>query len=128
MLIPSFGRGWPPGTCTPGAGPAVQEGTPPVSKLRRVPYTKPLPPNAEVFTRKGKRLARWVDGKGKRREAEVTDDGQRVRLLSSKWYGEWKDPDGTEHCEPLFTDRTASDQELARRGDQAAPKGGGGTR
>jgi integrase len=86
-----------------------------LSNLRKIPYTKPLPSNAEVFTRKGKRFARWVDGRGKRREAELTEDGQRVRLLSSKWYGEWKDPDGTEHCEPLFTDRTASEQELARR-------------
>ncbi|MCH7885841.1 MAG: hypothetical protein IIC01_11410 [Planctomycetes bacterium] len=28
-------------------------------------YTKPLPPDAEAFTRKGERFARWKDAKGK---------------------------------------------------------------
>ena len=34
--------------------------------------TKPLPVNAEIITRKGKRLARWKDGRGKNRTAAVT--------------------------------------------------------
>jgi integrase len=84
-----------------------------VSNLRRIPYTKPLPPGAEVFTRKGKRFARWQDSKGKRREAPLNEDVTRIQLLSSKWYGEYRDPDGTEHCVPLFTDRTASELRLA---------------
>ncbi len=29
--------------------------------------TKPLPDDAELFTRKGERVARWKDGKDKRR-------------------------------------------------------------
>jgi hypothetical protein len=90
-----------------------------VANLRKIPYTKPLPPDAEVFTRKVKgevkRFARWTDAKGKRREAELTEDGTRVRLLSKKWYGEWRDPDGTEHCEPLATDEVAAGQMLAER-------------
>ena len=86
-----------------------------MSNLRRVPYTKPLPAGAEVFTRKGRRFARWTDRKGRRREAPLSGDGTRIQLLSRKWYGEWKDPDGTEHCEPLATDRTAAEQMLAER-------------
>jgi integrase len=84
-----------------------------VSNLRKVPYTKPIPEGAETFTRKGKRFARWTDKKGKRREAPLNEAGDRIQLLTSKWYGEWKDPDGTEHCEPLATDKVAAEQMLA---------------
>ena len=38
----------------------------------RESYTKPLPPEAGVFTRKGDRFARWSDGKGRKRTAKVT--------------------------------------------------------
>jgi hypothetical protein len=96
-----------------------------VSNLRRVPYTKPLPPNAEVFTCKRKRFARWTDAKGRRREAPLNEGGTRIQLLSRKWYGEWKDPDGTEHCEPLATDRTAAEQMLAERVRKAELKHAG---
>ena len=32
-------------------------------------FTKPLPARAEIFVRKGERLARWKDRGGKRRTA-----------------------------------------------------------
>ena len=35
-------------------------------------YTKSLPDEAEIFTRKGQRFARWKDVKGKTRTARVT--------------------------------------------------------
>ena len=35
-------------------------------------YTKPLPSNAEVFSRKGEQFARWKDAKGRSRLANVT--------------------------------------------------------
>ena len=35
-------------------------------------YTKPLPPTAEVFSRKAEQLARWKDTKGRTRIAKVT--------------------------------------------------------
>ena len=35
-------------------------------------YTKPVPPNAEVFSRKGEEFARWKDAKGRTRLAKVT--------------------------------------------------------
>ena len=35
-------------------------------------YTKPLPDDAEVFTRKGETLARWRDANEKTRTARVT--------------------------------------------------------
>ena len=38
----------------------------------RKTYTKPLPENAELLTRKGQPLARWKDAKAKTRTARVT--------------------------------------------------------
>ena len=35
-------------------------------------FTKPLPEGAEILTRKGERLARWKDAKGKTRTAPIT--------------------------------------------------------
>jgi integrase len=84
-----------------------------MSNLRRVPYTRPIPAAAEIFTRKGERFARFKDRKGKTVEAPLTEDGKRVRLLSRKWYGEYRDADGTEQCVPLSADRTAAEQMLA---------------
>jgi integrase len=81
--------------------------------LRKIPFTKPIPTGAEIFTRKGKRLARWIDGKNRPREAEVTEDGTRLRQLSRKWYGCFTDADGVERCVPLATDKTAAQQMLA---------------
>jgi hypothetical protein len=85
-----------------------------MSNLRRLPYTKPLPAGAQIITKKGERLARFKDRRGKTVEAPVNEDGTRIQLLSRKWYGEYKDADGVERRVPLFTDKTASEQELAR--------------
>src|SRR5262245_51674148 len=38
----------------------------------RKTYTKPVPPNAELFTRNGEQLARWKNAKGKSRTARIT--------------------------------------------------------
>src|SRR5262249_10592356 len=84
-----------------------------VSNLRRVPYTKPLPAGAQLFTRKGERFARFKDRRGKTIEAPLTEDGQRIRLMSKKWYGKYQDADGRPRCVPLATDRTAAEQMLA---------------
>ncbi len=40
-------------------------------------YTKPLPDGAKIIIRKGRRLAEWIDGRGKRRTAPLTVDGNR---------------------------------------------------
>src|SRR5262249_48707535 len=86
-----------------------------MAHLRKPPYTKPLPPDAEIFTRRGQRFARFKDRKGKTIEAPMSEDGQRIRLLSKKWYGEYRDAHGIVRCVPLSTDRTAAEQMLAER-------------
>ena len=54
----------------------------------RATYTKALPGGAELFTRKGKRYARWEDAHGKRRTAPTTasDRGETRILLESRVY------------------------------------------
>src|SRR5689334_6419329 len=67
-----------------------QKGTLPMARLRRQPYTKPLPPGAVLVTHKGKPHARFTDD-GRTVTAPLTKKGDRIRLLSKKWYGEYKD-------------------------------------
>jgi hypothetical protein len=54
-------------------------------------FTKPLPANAEIMTRKGDRLARWKDGKGKTRTAPLTDAGNRIRIESATFIAKYRD-------------------------------------
>jgi site-specific recombinase XerC len=113
------------GMVTAGVGGPItgwfQKGTPPMANLRRVPYTKPIPAGAEIIKHKGEPHARYKDKKGKTHLVPLTEDGRRIRLLSKKWYGEYKDADGNEQCVPLSTDKTAAEQMLATLVRQAEP-------
>src|SRR5262249_40524233 len=60
----------------------------------RKAVTKPLPANAEVITRKGEKLARWRDAKGKTRTAPLTDAGDRIRIESGTVYAQLRDGQG----------------------------------
>ncbi len=84
-----------------------------MSNLRRIPYTKTIPADAQLVSRKGECFARFKDRQGRTIEAPLTGDGRRVRLLSRKWYGTYRGADGAEHCVPLSTDKTAAGQMLA---------------
>ncbi len=50
--------------------------------------TKPLPKDVELFTRKGQRFARWMDGRGRKRTALVTTgrDGSERIVIEAKTY------------------------------------------
>jgi hypothetical protein len=50
-----------------------------MSNLRRVPYTKPIPKDAQYSPA---HFARFKNTKGKTVEASLTEDGQRIRLLT----------------------------------------------
>jgi integrase len=84
-----------------------------VAYLRRPPYTKPLPPDADLFTHKGKLFARFKDRKGRTIEAPLNADGRRVRLRSRVWHGYYSDRSGREYDVPLCTNKTAAEQMLA---------------
>ena len=52
-----------------------------MAALFRKTTTRPAPEGAELFTRKGKRFARWKDRSGKTRTAPVVCDAQGVAVL-----------------------------------------------
>jgi hypothetical protein len=79
-----------------------------MSRLRRQPYTKPIAEGAEIVTLKGKSHARFKDD-SRTVTAPLTRKGDRIRLLSKKWYGEYKDADGKPCCVPLSEDRAVAE-------------------
>ena len=65
--------------------------------LYRPTQTKPVPPGAERFTRKGERFARWKDGRGKTRTATVTTTKAGVDKLAIEspcWRCRYRDGSG----------------------------------
>jgi len=83
----------------------------------RKAVTKPLPANAEFFTHKGKRFARWTDAKGRKRKthkAEVTtgqDGVERILILSRTYYANYRDGGGRVRVVPTG----CRDEDAARR-------------
>ena len=59
-----------------------------MASLFKQTVTRPLPAGAELFTRNGERFAKWTDGKGRKRTARVTGEGDaaRVQTESATWY------------------------------------------
>ena len=87
----------------------------------RKTVTKPLPPNAEIVTRKGKRVAKWKDAKGKSRTEPVTTPkkgkyaGQDRLVITARTFTA-KYRDGNGHVVEVATgcrDETAARQVLA---------------
>jgi integrase len=63
----------------------------------RKSITRPLPPGAEIIVRKGERLARWRDAKGKTRTAPITtgrDGAERIRVESGTFIAKYRDGSG----------------------------------
>lgn len=58
-------------------------------------YSRPLPDTADTFTRKGKRFARWMDRRGKKHVAELTEAGNRVRMESQTYVAKFRDGNAT---------------------------------
>ena len=63
----------------------------------RKTVTKPLPPDAEIFTKKGNRVAKWKDRKGKSRTAPLTtgrDGSERIVIESGTYLAKFRDGEG----------------------------------
>src|SRR4051795_9448820 len=59
--------------------------------------TRPIPTGVEIIVRKGEKLARWRDGKGKLRTAPLTtgrDGEERIRDESSTYFARFRDGNG----------------------------------
>ena len=59
-------------------------------------FTKPLPAGAstKIIVRKGKRLARWQDAKGKTRTAPLTAAGDRIAVEAGTYTAKYRDGSG----------------------------------
>lgn len=85
----------------------------------RKTFTKPLPADAELFTRKGERFARWKDSKGKPRTAPLTvgEDGpDRIVVKAGTYTAKYRDGSGVvmEHATGC-RDETAARRVLGHR-------------
>ncbi len=65
----------------------------------RKSFTKPLPAGGEIITRKGQRLARWIDSKRRKRIAPVSagvgsDGALRVTIASKTYTAKYRDGSG----------------------------------
>jgi len=67
-----------------------------MATVYRKPYAKDLPTGSEIITRRGKKFARWIDGRNRTQTAELSDDGQSVVITSPVWYARYRDADGVE--------------------------------
>ncbi len=84
-----------------------------MARVFKQTYTKALPAGAEVVTRRGRRLARFKDGRGRTVTAPVSQDGSQVILETAKWYIEYKDADGLTRRVPGYGDKEATKQRAA---------------
>ena len=81
-----------------------------MARIFRQTYTKQLPTEAEIFTKKGKKYARFKNGKGKTITAPLSQDDKNVIRETSKWYIEYRDADGMIKRVAGYTDRKATEQ------------------
>lgn len=57
-------------------------------------YTKPLPVESKIIIRRGRRLAEWIDSKGKRRTALLTGAGDRIAVEAGTYTAKYRDGSG----------------------------------
>jgi integrase len=81
--------------------------------LLRQHFTAPIPEGAALVTHKGKPHARFKGDDGKTVLAPLTKQGDRIRLPSAKWYGQYTDANGKVQRLPLCENKEAAEQMLA---------------
>ena len=91
-----------------------------MARIYRQTYTKPLPEDAQVITRRGKRLAKFRGRDGRQQTAPLSADGAKVILETKKWYIEYRDGNGSPRKAAGYTDKQATEQKAAQLERQAA--------
>ena len=81
-------------------------------------FTKPLPPNAEVFEKDGERFARWKPAKGRQRIVPLTKGTEgtgRILIKAATYTAKYRDGQGRVCERPTgCRDETAARSVLAR--------------
>lgn len=66
-----------------------------MATLFKKQFTKPIPDGAQIMTRKvkgqNKQFEQWTDRRGKRRTAELTDSGNRIKVEATTWTAKYRD-------------------------------------
>lgn len=84
-----------------------------MAAVYRKTYPIDRPAGAEIIERRGKQLARWTNGKGQPRTAELLPDG-RVRFVSDCWYVRYTDASGRmRRCSTGCRDKQSAQKMLA---------------
>lgn len=81
-----------------------------MSKLLRKVTIKPIPEGARNVIVRGEKLAKWTTKKGKECSAFLNESGDRLRIVSRKWYGRIP---GVDKPVPLCTNKDAAQMMLA---------------
>jgi len=77
-------------------------------------YTKPLPEKAKIFTRKGKRFAKFKDAKGHTAEARLTKKSDKILVETAHWHIGFEDNLAIKREVKAYTNEQASNK-LAER-------------
>jgi len=73
-------------------------------------HYRPIPAGAQILTgRKGERIARWTNSKGRLVTRPLNDRDDRIIIESSHWYVRLQDATGEWFMRKAYTDRTASE-------------------
>lgn len=88
--------------------------------------TKPIPADAVIETDKtGQCVARFRGSDGRMAFAPLTANGDRIRIESKCWHGEFRTADGVRHRVRLFADKEASKARLLELTRKAERQGAG---
>jgi len=72
-------------------------------------HSRPIPPEAEIIERDGRKHARWVSARGKTRTMPLNRRGDRMVQESRCWYVRLRDPDTGKWLEwKGYTDKASS--------------------
>lgn len=82
-----------------------------MATIYRKTYSVPMPPGAEIIERRGRRVARWVDGNGNVKTAPVSRNRKKVLHEAGCWYARYRDADGR----PRRVSTGCEDEQAARR-------------
>lgn len=84
-----------------------------MASIYRRTYKRPIPPGAEIVTRKRKQVARWKDKHGRTHSAPLSADGQSIVLERKCWYITYEGANGRRITVKGYTDKEATEA-LAR--------------
>ncbi len=83
-----------------------------MSSIYKKRKKSPIPDNAEIL--KSKNIVEWINGRGKKQKAELSEDGKSMIIESSVWYARYLDHNDIEkHVSTRCRDKQSAQKVLA---------------